>query len=156
MDPISREMLLASQIVAEGNLTKEGAAPPQPKSAPSGSASASPPLPRREMKREETAPPPPPEEEVVEDVSPKRSSATQQEEEEEETSGQAKYPMGAWRPCEVKPADLRNLQAEGSLEGGSWRVEEPEALTNPQDGERIMIKTHVEHGFSLPPSEFFS
>jgi hypothetical protein len=34
-------------------------------------------------------------------------------------------------------------------------VEELEAEPSPQGGERVMMKMHVERGFSLPPSEFF-
>jgi hypothetical protein len=75
----------------------------------------------------QTDAPPPPPEDMEEDAVPERSEATQEEEEGEEEDdafGQATYERGAWRPCEVKAAALENLQAEGFLKAGSWRVAE--------------------------------
>jgi hypothetical protein len=77
------------------------------------------------------------------------------EKEEDDAAGQGGYEKDSWRPCELKAADLQNLQDEGFLKAGSWRIVEKEERPNLQDGERVMIKAHVERGISLPPSEFF-
>ncbi|KAK1649722.1 hypothetical protein QYE76_067527 [Lolium multiflorum] len=63
---------------------------------------------------------------------------------------------GKWWPCTTTETELRNLEAEGFLRPGSWRMV-PGALTPaPEAGEWVVTKALVERGFSLPPSDFFS
>jgi hypothetical protein len=50
------------------------------------------------------------------------------------------------------------MEAEGLIPAKdrcAWRVVVGEPYPNPQDVERVVLKSHVERGFSFPPSEFF-
>jgi hypothetical protein len=50
---------------------------------------------------------------------------------------------------------LEGLTSDGLLVAGSWRLPEGEFEPAPRPVERILLLTHVERGFSLPPHPFF-
>jgi hypothetical protein len=51
--------------------------------------------------------------------------------------------------------ELQNLEAEGFLKHGTWRVVLTGLLPAPNEGELVLAKVLVERGFSLPPNDFF-
>ncbi|KAK1580654.1 hypothetical protein QYE76_071958 [Lolium multiflorum] len=51
--------------------------------------------------------------------------------------------------------ELKNLEAEGFLQPGSWRSVPDELAPAPRDDEMVLTKALVERGFSFPPSDFF-
>ncbi|KAK1667105.1 hypothetical protein QYE76_055264 [Lolium multiflorum] len=51
--------------------------------------------------------------------------------------------------------ELKNLEAEGFLQPGSWRSVPHEPAPAPKDDEMVLTKALVERGFSFPPSDFF-
>jgi hypothetical protein len=55
----------------------------------------------------------------------------------------------------VTAEDLEGLTSDGLLVAGSWRLPEGEFEPASRPGERILLLTHVERGFSLPPHPFF-
>lgn len=63
--------------------------------------------------------------------------------------------QGDWIPSSVSREDLENLIIDGLLAEGSWRLPEGESEPAPRDEERVLLMTHVERGFSLPPHPFF-
>jgi hypothetical protein len=63
---------------------------------------------------------------------------------------------GQWWPCTTTENELRNLEAEGFLKPGSWRVVPGPLSPAPEAGKWVLTRALVEHGFSLPPSDFFS
>jgi hypothetical protein len=68
-----------------------------------------------------------------------------------ETSG------GSWDPCNLDEGDLSSLELEGWIaakEISRWRVDPGAAMPAPSDGEIVMLKSHIDRGFSLPPSYF--
>ncbi|KAK1620218.1 hypothetical protein QYE76_025735 [Lolium multiflorum] len=62
---------------------------------------------------------------------------------------------GKWWPCTTTEMELRNLEAEGFLQPGSWRSVPDELAPAPRDDEMVLTKALVERGFSFPPSDFF-
>jgi hypothetical protein len=52
--------------------------------------------------------------------------------------------------------ELKNLEAEGFLQPGSWRTVPNSLAPAPEDNEMVLTKALVERGFSFPPSDFFS
>jgi hypothetical protein len=85
-------------------------------------------------------------EKKVDEAAAKKSKARSRE-------GEAK---GGWWPCTTTDNELRNLEAEGFLQPGSWRAVPGALLPAPEAGEWVLTKALVERGFSLPPSDFFS
>jgi hypothetical protein len=68
-----------------------------------------------------------------------------------ETSG------GSWDPCNLDEGTLSSLEQEGRIatkEISRWRVDPGAATLAPLDGEIVMLKSHIDRGFSLPPSYF--
>ncbi|KAK1683682.1 hypothetical protein QYE76_044530 [Lolium multiflorum] len=63
---------------------------------------------------------------------------------------------GKWWPCFTTKTELRNLEVEGFLKPGYWRVIPGALFPAPEAGEWVVTKALVERGFSLPPSDFFS
>ncbi|KAK1653239.1 hypothetical protein QYE76_071044 [Lolium multiflorum] len=60
---------------------------------------------------------------------------------------------GKWWPC--TEMELKNLEAEGFLQPGSWRSVPNALAPAPEDNEMVLTKALVERGFSFPPSDFF-
>jgi hypothetical protein len=58
-------------------------------------------------------------------------------------------------PSTVTAEDLEGLVDDGLQAPGSWRLSEGEVEPAPRPGERVLLLTHVERGFSLPPHPFF-
>jgi hypothetical protein len=68
-----------------------------------------------------------------------------------ETSG------GSWDPCNLDEGTLSSLEQVGRIaakEISRWRVDLGAAMPAPSDGEIVMLKSHIDRGFSLPPSYF--
>ncbi|KAK1666893.1 hypothetical protein QYE76_055052 [Lolium multiflorum] len=63
---------------------------------------------------------------------------------------------GQWWPCSTSEDELHSLEAEDFLRPGSWRVVSGAPGPAPEAGEWVLTNAPVEHGFSLPPSDFFS
>ena len=55
--------------------------------------------------------------------------------------------QGDWIPSSVSEEDLEGLAADDLIAPGSWRMPEGEFEPAPRDGERVLLKTHVERGF---------
>ena len=55
----------------------------------------------------------------------------------------------------VTAQDVENLVADGLVAAGSWRLPGTEAESEPREGERVLLTTHLERGFALPPHPFF-
>ncbi|KAK1612518.1 hypothetical protein QYE76_036191 [Lolium multiflorum] len=61
---------------------------------------------------------------------------------------------GQWWPCETTDVELRELQNEGMI-SAHWSFIRDTDVPKPGAGEVVMTKAWVEHGLSLPCSEFF-
>ncbi|KAK1666404.1 hypothetical protein QYE76_054563 [Lolium multiflorum] len=84
-------------------------------------------------------------EKKLEEVAAKKSKARSRK-------GEVK---GQWWPCTTTEDELRSLVAEGFLLPGSWRVVPGARSLTLEAGEWVLTRALVEHGFSLPPSDFF-
>ncbi|KAI4978246.1 hypothetical protein ZWY2020_014800 [Hordeum vulgare] len=59
-------------------------------------------------------------------------------------------------PSMVTADDLLELVEQGMIANKSWRLPvEGEMELAPQEGERVLLLSHVYRGFSLPPHPFF-
>jgi hypothetical protein len=67
----------------------------------------------------------------------------------------AGFITGDFLPSTVTEQNLQDLVADGLIAEGSWRLPGKEAEPEPREGERVLLTTHVERGFSLPPHPFF-
>ena len=85
-------------------------------------------------------------EKKVDEAAAKKSKARSRD-------GEAK---GKWWPCTTTENELRNLEAEGFLQPGSWRTTPGALAPAPEAGEWVVTKALIERGFSLPPSDFFT
>ncbi|KAK1652734.1 hypothetical protein QYE76_070539 [Lolium multiflorum] len=91
----------------------------------------------------------------------KTSEAGQTEQQAEEAAKKSKArkrdseAKGKWWPCTTTETELKNLEAEGFLQPGSWRSVPLEPAPAPKDDEMVLTKALVERGFSFPPSDFF-
>jgi hypothetical protein len=68
-----------------------------------------------------------------------------------ETSG------GSWDPCNLDEGTLSSLEQEGWIaakEVPRWRVDSRAAAPAPSHKEIVMLKSHIDRGFSLLPSYF--
>jgi hypothetical protein len=68
-----------------------------------------------------------------------------------ETSG------GSWDPCNLDEGTLSSLEQERRIaakEISRWRGDPGAAMPAPSDGEIVMLKSHIDRGFSRPPSYF--
>jgi hypothetical protein len=64
---------------------------------------------------------------------------------------------GSWDPCNLDEGNLSSLELEGWIaakEISRWQVDPGAAMPAPSDGEIVMLKSHIDRGFSLPPSYF--
>ena len=62
---------------------------------------------------------------------------------------------GRLDPLEICQADLDDLADGGLIPHGSARLPGKESEPQPQEGECVLLATHVDRGFSLPPHPFF-
>ena len=63
--------------------------------------------------------------------------------------------QGDWIRSTVVKGDLENLAQDGLIAHGSWRLPGNKSEPQPQDGECVLLATHIDRGFSLPPHPFF-
>ncbi|XBI87860.1 hypothetical protein VPH35_025886 [Triticum aestivum] len=63
--------------------------------------------------------------------------------------------QGGWIRSTIRQKDLDNLANEGLIPHGSARLPGKEWQPQPQEGECVLLATHVDRGFSLPPHPFF-
>ena len=63
--------------------------------------------------------------------------------------------QGDWIRSTITETDLNDLANEGLIPHGSARLPGTECQPQPQEGECVLLATHVDRGFSLPPSVFF-
>jgi hypothetical protein len=64
---------------------------------------------------------------------------------------------GTWDPCNLDEGIISSLELEGRIaakEISRWRVDPGAAMPTPSDGEIVMLKSHINRGFSLPPPYF--
>jgi hypothetical protein len=62
---------------------------------------------------------------------------------------------GSWDLYNLDEGILSSLELEGRIaakEISRWEVDPGVAMTAPSDGEIVMLKSHIDRGFSLPPS----
>ena len=60
-----------------------------------------------------------------------------------------------WIRSTIRQKDLDDLADEGLIPHGSTRLPGKEWHPQPQEGECVLLATHVDHGFSLLPHPFF-
>lgn len=63
--------------------------------------------------------------------------------------------QGDWIRSTITQKDLDELANEGLIEHGAARLPRTEWQPQPQEGEYVLLATHVDRGFSLPPHLFF-
>ena len=63
--------------------------------------------------------------------------------------------QGNWIRSTITQADLDDLADGGLIPHGSGRLPGRESEPQPQEGECVLLATHVDRGFSLPPHPFF-
>ena len=63
--------------------------------------------------------------------------------------------QGDWIRPTIQQENLEDLVEGGLIPHGSWRLPEDETEPRPQEGECVLLATHVDRGFSLPPHPFF-
>ncbi|XBI77011.1 hypothetical protein VPH35_070182 [Triticum aestivum] len=63
--------------------------------------------------------------------------------------------QGDWIRSTITEKDLTDLANEGLIPHGSARLPGTEWQPQPQEGECVLLATHVDRGFSLPPNLFF-
>ena len=63
--------------------------------------------------------------------------------------------QGDWIRSTITETDLNDLANEGLIPHGSARLPGTECQPQPQEGECVLLATHVDRGFSLPLSVFF-
>ena len=61
------------------------------------------------------------------------------------------WTQGDWIRSTSQQEDLEDLVEGGLVPHGSWRLPEDETEPRPQEGECVLLATHVDRGFSLPP-----
>ena len=62
---------------------------------------------------------------------------------------------GDWICSTIEQVDLERLIEDAMIADKSWRLPEGESEPQPREGERVLLTTHVERGFYLPPHPFF-
>ena len=62
--------------------------------------------------------------------------------------------QGDWICSTIRQKDLDDLANERLIPHGSARLPRKEWQPQPQEGECVLLATHVDRGFSLPPSPF--
>ena len=63
--------------------------------------------------------------------------------------------QGDWIRSTIWKEDLEDMASGGLITHGSWRLPGNETEPLPQEGECVLLATHVNRGFSLPPHPFF-
>ena len=63
--------------------------------------------------------------------------------------------QGDFLPSSLKARDVEDLVVDGLVAADSWRLPGNEAEPQPREGERVLLTSHLERGFSLPPHPFF-
>jgi len=63
--------------------------------------------------------------------------------------------QGDWIRSTIRQDDLDDLAEEGLIPHGSARLPEDETEPRPREGECVLLATHIDRGFSLPPHLFF-
>ena len=63
--------------------------------------------------------------------------------------------QGDWIRSAIHQEDLDDLADGGLIPHGSARLPGKESEPQPREGERVLLATHVDRGFSLPPHPFF-
>ena len=63
--------------------------------------------------------------------------------------------QGDWIHSTITQKDLDDLANERLIEHGAARLPGAKWQPQPQEGECILLATHVDRGFSLPPNLFF-
>ena len=59
--------------------------------------------------------------------------------------------QGNWIRSSIRQADLDELAESGLIAKGAARLPEGEMSPQPRHGECVLLATHVDCGFSLPP-----
>ena len=59
--------------------------------------------------------------------------------------------QGDWICSTIQQEDL---EEGGLIPHGSWRLPEDETEPRPQEGECVLLATHIDRGFALPPHPF--
>ena len=63
--------------------------------------------------------------------------------------------QGDWIQSTITEKDLLDMANEGLIPHGAARLPGKEWQPQPEEGECVLLATHVDRGFSLPPSIFF-
>lgn len=63
--------------------------------------------------------------------------------------------QGNWIWSLLRQEDLDELAESGLIAQGAARLPEGEMEPQPRPGECVLLATHVDRGFSLPPHPFF-
>jgi hypothetical protein len=66
---------------------------------------------------------------------------------------------GYWEKCKIKDAHVLALEIEGTVAPkaeSQWRTPHKALVPAPNKTKILMLKSHTERGFSMPPSHFFS
>ena len=75
------------------------------------------------------------------------------------SSSRSRLPQGwiqdDWIRSTITQKDLDDLANEGLIAHGAARLPGMEWQPQPQEGECVLLVTHVDRGFSLPPHLFF-
>jgi hypothetical protein len=68
-----------------------------------------------------------------------------------------KASRGSWDPCNLDEEILSSLEQEGLIVAKEilrWRVDPGAAAPDPLKKEIVMLKSHIDRGLTLPPSNF--
>ena len=63
--------------------------------------------------------------------------------------------QGDWIHSRISQEDLDDLAEGGLIPYDSARLPGKESEPQPREGERVLLATHADRGFSLPPHPFF-
>src|SRR3954468_987928 len=62
--------------------------------------------------------------------------------------------QGDWMPSAIRQDDLDDLVEGGFILHGSARLPGSKIEPQPREGECVLLATHIDRGFSLPPHPF--
>ena len=63
--------------------------------------------------------------------------------------------QGDWMPSVIRQEDLDDMVEGGVIPHEAARLSGGEIEPQPRDGECVLLATHIDRGFSLPPHPFF-
>src|SRR3954467_14812443 len=63
--------------------------------------------------------------------------------------------QGDWMPTVIRQEDLDDMVEGGVIPHEAARLPGKEVEPQPLDGERVLLATHIDRGFSRPPHPFF-